>query len=250
MNKSQFDKFRRKLDAVVNERANRIANEISGEIVKVFVKRAKSRLEKASDDMVGESAGIIKTLSDNITYETQPYYQIGKTTKKPEMVNRSYVRVKRDSQNLIMFLEYGTGLVGESNRHPEADKIGWNYATNRDNYKRLTRSNTGEGWFFTRKPSSIILKEDIPIHSYLVNERIVKHQVITVKKGKMAGKTYERHQPYNKKTKSSKSIFTQGIKPVRFIYKTKQELKNLFLASKGATTVEEFYNKLNKLEKK
>lgn len=243
-----FKKFRRQIEAVVNERANRIANQVSAEIVDIFAQQAKLRLEKASKDFSPESAHIISSLQDNIFVEKQDLSSVNKTTgKKKERIYAS-VRIKKDPQNLLMYLEYGTGLVGEKNSHPEAGKVGWEYALNRENYKTLPYSNTGQGWFFTKKPNSIILKNDIPIHSYVKTERIVKHQIITIKKGKNAGKTYERNQPYVKRTKSSRSVFSEGIKPIRFIYDTKQEIKRLFDVSKGTSTVEEFRIKLKTLD--
>ena len=78
--RSNFDKFRRELYAVVNERANRIANEVSAEVVKVFVNRAKDRLEKAKRDFTPESASMISSVKDNIYYESEPYFTKSKTT--------------------------------------------------------------------------------------------------------------------------------------------------------------------------
>ena len=248
--RSNFDKFRRELYAVVNERANRIANEVSAEVVKVFVNRAKDRLEKAKRDFTPESASMISSVKDNIYYESEPYFTKSKTTGKFKEVTRSYVRVRNDPQNLLMFLEYGTGLEGEVNPHPESTKIGWNYAINKTKYKRLPSREKdmfgGEGWFFTRKPNSVLTRKDSTVHRYAVDEIVVYEQTITTKNGLV----YTRRQPYHKKRKGSFSAFTSGIKPVRFIYNTKQELKNLFTASKGSLTVEEFREKLAKLENK
>lgn len=248
--RSNFDKFRRQLYAVVNERANRVANEVSAEVVKVFVNNAKARLDKASSDFTPESSIMISSIKDNIYYETEPYFFKNKTSGRYESVNRSFVRVRNDPQNLLMFLEYGTGLVGESQPHPEANSISWDYAINKPKYRKLpTRENDtfgGLGWFFTRKPNSIMSKNDEPIHRYAVDEIVVYEQTITTKKGLV----YKRRQPYHKKRKGSFSGFSQGIKPIRFIYDTKQEIKNLFKASRGALTVDEFYKNLNKLKNK
>lgn len=250
MDKKLFDDFRRSIEARVNERANRVANEVSGEVVKVFVKRAKKRLINSAKNFTYDTAQNVTRLVDNITYEEQPYFEIGKTTGKPKEVTRAYVRVRRDPQDLLMYLEYGTGLVGEAHRHPEASKIGWQYGVNREKYVSLPKTKTGKGWIFTRKPTSTVLKDDVPIHRYWTERIIFVNQVITIKKGKNAGKTYKRVQPYHRKTKTSHSVFSEGMKPVRYIYDTKQELNGLFRAGKGSLTVDQFYKKLHDIELK
>lgn len=248
----QFDKLRKQLENAINRRANNVASEVTNEVVKVFVNRAKGRLLESANDFTGESAGIIKSLTDNIIYEEAPYFQVNKTTKKAEEVTRAFVRVRRDPQNLLMFLEYGTGIEGSYNEHPEAGSIGWKYVIHPENYRHAGKlipslKYNQMGWFFTRKPMSVIKKDD---HENIV----VTHKQFQEVKGHIRNgkpvKSYIRKIKTKPDRIITNSVFTQGIKPVRFIYETKQELKNMFKASKGSKTVEEFYSKLRALENK
>ncbi len=240
--KASFKQTRNRIEDYINERANHKANEITSKIVDLFVKRAKDRLDRFADDesVDGESASLVKALKGNISSEKSDYPK-----------NYNVVRFKRDPYGLMMYLEYGTGLVGEQNKHPDADYAGWSYAINRNRYKRLPSmyySNTkGYGWFFTRKPTSFVSKSDVDIHQYTRDEIVKVQQHIVVKRGKRAGTEYDRMQPYHKKSQSSRSIFTQGIKPVRFIYDTTQEIRGLFKYKKQ--TLSDLEKGIEKLEK-
>ena len=229
---SQFKKFRRSLEAVINEKANKIANETSAKIVEAFTDRAKKKLEDyaVKNALDSSSIAIVNRLKENISYVSE---------KSGRGSVYSYVRVKNDPDGLMMFLEYGTGLQGSKNYHPEAGKRGWKYAINRDKYVRLQSAQfsdvKGYGWFFRKKPDSFLTKDDIPIHRY---EKVgqVEHKISYIRKD--TGKLVEYTRTYKKKMKDSKSIFSQGLKPARFIYDTKQEFKNLFKETKGLTVSE------------
>lgn len=251
-NNDPFKKFRRQLEAVVNERANRIANQLTAEVVEVFANRAKKRLEQASTDFVPETASIINSLKENITVEKQDLSTINKTTgKKKEKIYAS-VKVKRDPQNLLMFLEYGTGIEGSYNEHPEAGSVGWKYVIHPENYRHAEKlipnlKYNQMGWFFTKRPMSVIKRDDH--QNIVVTHKKFQEVRPYIRNGKPV-KSYIRKIKAKPDRIISNSVFTQGIKPVRFIYDTKQELKNLFKATKGSYSVEEFYSKLRALENK
>lgn len=110
------------------------------EICKLFVDRARQRLVESGYD-VGHLTG-------NIYYRKygKGKYRIG---------------IKNNSQKEIMyFLEFGTGVVGEDNPHEMADDIGWQYGigTNIEDYNSDNEFPTGwnslgefvgwRGWFY------------------------------------------------------------------------------------------------------
>ena len=246
-----FAKMRRQIEAVVNERAQRRANEVSEKIVNVFVERVKKRLDRFADDesMDGASASIVRDLKNNIT--TERWETKGKRGNDIHNV----VRIERDPQNLIMFLEYGTGVAGFYDNHPEAGKVGWIYWTNPTHYKRPIYTipdlrYDGYGWFFNKKGDSFISRFDHEgvVFKYRTTQNVEGYEK-TLKSGKRI-----KVRPYTRKIrlKPDKSVgedtvFTQGLKPVRFIYNTKMEIKGLF---GGKTqTLSELNDKLDSLEK-
>lgn len=78
------------------------------EVVDIFVKEARQRLILSGYEGVKEYAKNII-----YTHVAEGKYKIG---------------FKDNSQKKIMyFLEFGTGVVGEDNPHPDAAKVGWEY---------------------------------------------------------------------------------------------------------------------------
>ena len=244
-----FSKFRRQIVAVVNERANRIANRVSAKVVETFAERAKQRIEKAAQDFTPESASIINSLKDNIYVEKEDLSSVNKITGKTKERVYASVRIKRDPQNLLMFLEYGTGMAGSYNEHPEAASVGWKYAIHPESFRHADKlipnlMYNKMGWFFKKKPMSVLTKHD-------------KENIVVSHKGFQEVKPYIRNgkpvKGYVRRVKTKpdriiNAVFTQGIKPVRFIYDTKKELEGMFKAASGAKTVEEFYKNLKKIE--
>lgn len=109
--------------------------------------------------------------------------------------NGSQIVVRNDEEGLMMFLEYGTGLQGEAYKHPQSQNIGWEYAMNVSDYKSF---NDKLGWFFQDKGNNYIDNSDIVIEK-----------------------------------KTTNSVFSQGIKPVRYIYDTWIEIQDVITRSKG-----------------
>jgi hypothetical protein len=110
--------------------------------------------------------------------------------------------------NLIMFLEYGTGLAGDKHQHPQASKIGWQYAVNKSKYVNYAihgdgaYSNFGPGWFFKFEDGKLILNDDWEVL------------------GKDGG---------------IRAVFSNGIVPARFIYDTKRTMDTIYAMSFNRT---------------
>lgn len=108
-NGSQLIKNLTKRFQQLDQYGERLVEEIS----KVFVEEAQKRLWASGYDVGG--------LLNNIY--CQPY---GK--------NKWRVGIKNNSEKPIMyFLEFGTGLVGADNPHPDASKYGWQYIVHPEN---------------------------------------------------------------------------------------------------------------------
>ena len=140
-------------------------------------------------------------------------------------------------------------MAGSHNEHPEVASIGWKYAIHPESYRRADKiipnlMYNKMGWFFKRKPMSVITKydkEDIVI-THKGFQEVKQH----IRNGKPV-KAYVR-KIRTKPDKVINAVFTQGIKPVRFIYETKKELEGLFKTARGSNSVEEFYRNLKKLK--
>lgn len=161
----QFRKYLNKVISMYDKYADTILEEICERIVD----EARTNLIYSGYDVEG--------LLDNITY--QKYGE-----------NKYRVGVRNNHEKDIMyFLEFGTGIVGQDRPHPMADEIGWDYVTNPDNM------------VFNEKASGI---------------NSIGQFVGSV------GWWYEVDDPskahsYNKKT-GKYYAFTSGLKAVRYLY--------------------------------
>ena len=172
----------------INEMRKQIASaERVGELfAKKFVERARDRLGKNNN---AKDQSIIEKLKGNI------YAREGKDGWQ--------IVIRQDPEGLMTFLEYGTGLLGqgssETDGHPEAIKIGWDYRQNDYIGNPAYRTvNNKRGWFFrSSDPNIYIDKND------------------------------------SDRREGGTLIFSQGIEPVRYIYETRIEFENLIRKSKG-----------------
>ena len=212
-----FEKTRKSIENVINKKVNEKISPATRQIAKCFVKRARARLDRFAVTKIvdGDSYARVKALKKNIFYEEK---------KLDDGKVHAYVRIRKDYKGLMMFLEYGTGIMGELNSHERVindnatvgDRqriMPYKYAVNKEKYRVLYKNNGLAGWFYTKKPRAFITKYDIPIG--------------------------DENNP--------RSMFSVGIKPVRYIYNTQREINGLF--SKGKIKLKELENKIDELEK-
>lgn len=122
--------------------------------------------------------------------------------------------------NYIMyFFEYGTGFVGQQSEQNPDKPPNWLFTVNKGEYWYDIVTSDGkekEGWYFNYRPNHFIQEEDI------IDEK-----------------------------KTNTVVFTSGIKPVMYIYKTKQEintlLKAVFRNGRLRITYKELKSRLNAL---
>ena len=113
--------------------------------------------------------------------------------------NGVQIVIRQDPEGLMTYLEYGTGLLGEAYAHPEASEFGWNYRQN-DYYENPAYKsvNGRRGWFFrTFSPNIYIDNND------------------------------------SDRREGGSLVFSQGIKPVRYIYDTRIEIEDLIVKADG-----------------
>lgn len=113
--------------------------------------------------------------------------------------NGAYIRIYDNEEGLMMFLEYGTGLKGEADNHQMSGEIGWGYALNRENPKIYKSYNDKLGWIFEYDSNDHYIGSDDEVWEY------------------------------DYKT----LIFTQGIKPVRYLYNTLIEIQDTIRRANG-----------------
>lgn len=123
-------------------------------------------------------------------------------------------------EDIMYFFEYGTGFVGRDSEQNPDKPSGWAYTVNygSDWYGVMDiNGSEREGWYFNYQPNHFVQEED-------------------------SGYT-------NRKT-GQRVIFTSGIKPVMYIYKTKVEMQNLLREVKGKKlkiSYKQLKSRLNKL---
>ena len=223
----QFDKtFAKRLKGYVKEKANNFAVEMSEDIAKAFVNQAKKRLLSGATPRGAEDMAKVQEVADSIHY-----------TKNG---NRCTVVVPNDAEGLNMFLEYGTGLAGESDKNPDAKKIGWKYAIHRDKYQTRKAGFGGAierlGFIFQKKGSYLDENDLTPVYSkkaYPINGAEKESRIITVKgyidsRGRIVESYSKKIDSLPKAYKPLKDrVLSQGIKPVRYIYATRVNLNRI-----------------------
>jgi len=257
--KASLKKFRRDLEQKVNERMLRLSKDLNEDLANAFVESSRTILKNNSSPKDSQSANMIQIISDSITYEENERTLYNSNQNKEFKTTGYVVRVPIDKNGLVMFLEYGTGLEGKNNRHEEADKIGWKYATNDNTIKQIryvfsgvekirnikwyTSINSKKGFVFKKKSNSYIDSKDI-----IFQNEHKPYEVITPTKPNKNGiiaKPYIRKKPNADKQLFGDYVISSGIKPVRFIYTAKQNIIQMINESK---TLGELNNKLNKIK--
>jgi hypothetical protein len=116
---------------------------------------------------------------------------------------------------IMYFFEYGTGFVGKQSAQNPDKPTWWRYTINRGApwYGKLDFGmGQVEGWFYNYKENAFITQDD-----------------------------YEGIQKNGKQV-----VFTRGIKPVMYIYKTKSEISDILKKYYGKNKLKITYKQLKK----
>lgn len=225
VNRKALEDLQKALTNAIADRADRIAGNMSEQMVDLFVERARKRLDKATPS--ASSVDKIEMLKNNIQSRVDHTAQ----------AHTGYISVLSDSEGLNMFLEFGTGILGlEGGGHPEAEKkYHWKYQTRLEKgipYKlhsggRLVGMEK-QGWFFSSKKGTYIDKNDEhPVFIFKEYKKQIKDKL---------GREYTRRVRSQNPVKiKENTVFTQGLRPLRYFYKTKKELSDL-LSKIGSIT--------------
>lgn len=220
-----FEKFKKDLRRTVRDRIegqDGIGNRLAKALCRTFLDIAGSVLKRKATPNDTHSRNKINEIVDSMYMAGGgEYYGV-----------REYIaKIPLDSEGLVMFLEFGTGLIGERQGYDSySEKFQWAYAIHRSKYKTITNTESGNfgktGWFFTNKNRKYVDKNDFKVHQIDILKRVIKRQVITPQRGNQK-KSYVRYQPYNIHRKGYASVFSEGLKPIRYYYTAKQELNYL-----------------------
>lgn len=178
INKKAVDQITDNIKELGNK-YNNLSKEVSELWAKTFVRVARENLRIYLIDYSQRATDVSSITSNIYCIETANGWSVIVKNETP------------NEPNLMLFLEYGTGLRGEEHYHPQASKIGWQYAVNRDNYKFLPIE--GSGWFFTDDGTKLIGGDDYKI--------------------------------------KNRSVFSNGLVPARYIYDTKRKLDTVYALS-------------------
>ena len=129
------------------------------------------------------------------------------------------IRKPKYDPYIMYFFEYGTGFVGQQSEQNPDKPADWLFTINKGEYWYDTVTIGGsekEGWYFNYKPNHFVQEDDVIFEK-------TTNQV----------------------------VFTSGIKPVMYLYKTKQEintlLKSVFRNGRLRITYKQLKSRLNAL---
>lgn len=222
-----FNKNITEIEKYINEKVVNFAGNLTNNLAEAVVAGARKRLLERATPKDEQSKAKIIQLANSI--------HIGKSKDK---LSRTVIIPKGD-EGLGMFLEYGTGLVGESNPHPEATKLGWSYAINKQSYRfaKASPESMSKLGFIFHKSNTYLDENDInPL--YRRSYKHIKGKVYRVyvkeytdKLGRHRGgywKTVERKEKdYEYHYWYKQWVHSQGLKPLRYVYDTKRNLNRI-----------------------
>ena len=242
ISRAQIDKFRRRATRLINETAMNVGEVVAQNLIKAYTIGLKSRLLNDGFEQAGDcnSKNIVRNIADSIHCDEYQCF------------------VPIDKDGIILYLEYGTGLVGKENSNGYGEKHGWNYAVNRINYKTLRDYNPYRrysgvfspnfdpyvdklGYVFKKDRNSYITKDDVdPMPFISIKQYWVKDKRWRYTKGYFR-KDGTKVRGYRSKIKNKDArtirvykydytnrynlAWSQGIKPIMFINRTKERLK-------------------------
>ena len=218
-------KMEQLLSESISRRADTLLFGISEKATEVFVNNLKVRIDERATPKDGYSRSLLEEVKNNITAETE-------RTETANYTNKIYI--KPDREGLVSFLEFGTGLVGYQNPHKQAHKYGWEYAINASNYRYrryrpdgIVRPNAG--WFFRYGDSYLDVNDEYPINK--TDKFVPEKQWVRTKSPRYKVFGYSRRfrgKQSEKVPQDKNSAFSEGLKPLRFFYDTKNEFNRIF----------------------
>jgi hypothetical protein len=223
----QLKEVRKELKEFIQEQVS-LGEELQYKIAITFRDRARERLIKGNNAIPSQQAFISKLAN---------YIYVRKQAGGYAVV------VQMDKEGLLMFLEYGTGLAGKNNPHPEAGEIGWVYAINERNENIYKETERGKGWFWRPQGDKNRYIDE--------NDYVYEYQRSFAKEGTKP--TDYRVDPprggglwqTDRNVGDARVVFSQGIKPIRYFYLTKLEIeREIFYADGDIVMLNDSLDKL------
>ena len=202
---NSLNNVKQQLRSFIDKAQKDMTEEISKLIAYTFRDVARRRLIK-TNNAISQQQAVIKNVAQSIM------------VRKYKSGYKVVLSRQTDPEGLLMFLEFGTGLVGKNNQHSWAGNIGWQYAINEDKYK--TRSNGKEGWFWRPQGDNTrYIDKDDMVENYKRTYNAYKLKPEHPIFGRTT-KFWETHRL----TGNPRVVFSSGIKPLRFLYRTRLDI--------------------------
>lgn len=202
---NSLNTVKKQIRSFIDKAQKDMTEEISKLIAYTFRDVARNRLIR-SNNAISQQQSVIERVSKSIM------------VRKYKSGYKIVLSSQTDPEGLLMFLEFGTGLVGKDNKHSWAGKIGWQYAINEENYR--TRSNGKRGWFWRPQGDNTkYIDKDDMVENYKRTYNAYKLKPEHPIFGRTT-KFWETHRL----TGNSRVVFSSGIKPLRFLYRTRLDI--------------------------
>lgn len=212
---NSLNNVKKQLRSFIDKAQKDMTEEISKLVAYTFRDVARKRLIK-TNNAISQQQAVIKNVAQSIM------------VRKYKSGYKVVLSRQTDPEGLLMFLEFGTGLVGKANPHSWAGSIGWKYAINENEKSKqnpllphyVTRSNGKKGWFWRPQGDNTryIDKDDI------VENYKRKYNAYRIKpEHPIFGRTtkfWETHRLVG----NPRLVFSSGIKPLRFLYRTRLDI--------------------------
>ena len=214
--RTSIEALRKHISRTVSDRAERIASEVTRSATEIFVNNAKKYLDE-STPKDENSARLIEDIKNNIY------------SSKSSSSDHSYnVTIEADPEGLVLFLEYGTGLMGLAYGHENDDLVKWNYASNlgaSHGADRYVSHNGSIGWFFSSKRGTYIDKNDeSPVEVYRPTREWFDVRSYE-RNGHIVRSHKRRYRRWTNVKIRPESVFTEGLKPIRYIYRATEDVR-------------------------
>ena len=237
----QLKRARRAVEQDINEKMLRFGPEASEDIGNLMVEYCRNLLRTRANP-APQSKGIINKIAESIHLEDVKGRAVFSSTKNnKKILGGKILKVPIDKDRLVMFLEYGTGLVSDDEKHPEAGSINWRYAVNDGKPKtimrKLKRGNSfikypvnidwytqkfnRRGFVFKYKGNEYIDRNDVLFSNFYQRFRKQPKPYLS-KTGKLVQPKQSFYTLYNEEAEST-YVFSSGLKPIRFIYDTRKQ---------------------------